>query len=42
VPAANEQTEIAYINHRIDQIQIELADGRPVVIREVVLLIRDE
>jgi hypothetical protein len=30
------------VNQRIDQLQIELADGHPVAIREVVLLVRDD
>jgi hypothetical protein len=42
VPPGNEQTQIAYVNHHINQLLVELADGHLVVIREVVLLVRDD
>jgi hypothetical protein len=41
LPPPEEQTAIAYVNERIDQLRFMGDDGRPVSVQEIVLLVKD-
>jgi hypothetical protein len=42
LPAPQEQTAIAYVNERIDQLRVLAYDARPVLVQEIVLFVKDE